>query len=63
MPYDDNNSTTWDKSDLPSGMSPFAASGRRTAPITSHGDDRGSYRGALIGIAACWNEAAPCNIA
>ena len=44
-------------------MSPMARSGRRTAPSLFDGAVDREIDQPIIGVATCWNEAAPCNIA
>jgi dihydroxy-acid dehydratase len=64
MPYGDNKSTTWDKSNLPSR---HVSVGPERAPHRSYyyamGMTEEQIAQPFIGVATCWNEAAPCNIA
>src|ERR671910_2610641 len=64
MPYGDNKSTTWDKSNLPSR---HVSVGPERAPHRSYyyamGMTEEEIAQPFIGVATCWNEAAPCNIA
>ena len=56
--------TTWDKSTLPSR---HVSVGPERAPHRSYyfamGMTREEIESPLVGVASCWNEAAPCNIA
>nr|WP_314069826.1 dihydroxy-acid dehydratase [uncultured Roseococcus sp.] len=56
--------TTWDKSRLPSR---HVSVGPERAPHRSYyfamGMTREEIESPLVGVASCWNEAAPCNIA
>ncbi len=56
--------TTWDKSKLPSR---HVSVGPERAPHRSYyyamGMTREEIASPLVGVASCWNEAAPCNIA
>src|SRR3954454_23972356 len=64
MPYGDNKPTTWDKSNLPSR---HVSVGPERAPHRSYyyamGMTEEEIAQPFIGVATCWNEAAPCNIA
>ena len=64
MPYGDNKSTTWDKSKLPSR---HVTVGPERAPHRSYyyamGLTEDEIAQPFVGVATCWNEAAPCNIA
>ena len=64
MPYGDNKPTTWDKSNLPSR---HVSVGPERAPHRSYyyamGMTEEDIAQPFIGVATCWNEAAPCNIA
>src|SRR4051794_25946246 len=64
MPYGDNKPTTWDKSKLPSR---HVSEGPERAPHRSYyyamGMTGEEIAQPFIGVATCWNEAAPCNIA
>jgi dihydroxy-acid dehydratase len=59
-----NAMTTWDKSRLPSR---HVSIGPERAPHRSYyfamGMTREEIASPLVGVASCWNEAAPCNIA
>ena len=63
MPYGDNKPTTWDKSNLPSR---HVSVGPERAPHRSYyyamGMTEEEIAQPFIGVATCWNEAAPCNI-
>ncbi len=65
MPLDDrDHRKVWDKSKLPSR---HTTSGPERAPHRSYlyamGLDAADIAQPLVGVATCWNEAAPCNIA
>src|SRR3954471_24286875 len=64
MPYGDDKTTTWDKSNLPSR---HVSVGPERAPHRSYyyamGMTEEEIAQPFIGVATCWNEAAPCNIA
>lgn len=64
MPYDENKKTTWDKSKLPSR---HVSIGPERAPHRSYyyamGMTDEEINQPFVGVATCWNEAAPCNIA
>ena len=64
MPYGDNKPTTWDKSNLPSR---HVSVGPERAPHRSYyyamGLTEEDIAQPFVGVATCWNEAAPCNIA
>ena len=64
MPYGDNKPTTWDKSKLPSR---HVSVGPERAPHRSYyyamGLSEDEIARPFVGVATCWNEAAPCNIA
>ena len=64
MPLDDRKAKGWDKSALPSR---HATEGPSRAPHRSYyyamGLTRADIAKPFIGVATCWNEAAPCNIA
>ena len=64
MPYGDNKPTTWDKSNLPSR---HVSVGPERAPHRSYyyamGLTEEEIAQPFVGVATCWNEAAPCNIA
>src|SRR4051812_22230877 len=64
MPYGDDKTTTWDKSNLPSR---HVSVGPERAPHRSYyyamGLTEEEIAQPFIGVATCWNEAAPCNIA
>src|SRR5512134_3381342 len=64
MPLDEANKTkTWDKSRLPSR---HASVGPDKAPHRSYyyamGLSEQEIAQPFVGVATCWNEAAPCNI-
>ncbi|HYI71451.1 MAG TPA: dihydroxy-acid dehydratase, partial [Skermanella sp.] len=63
MPYGDKKNTTWDKSSLPSR---HVSVGPERAPHRSYyyamGMTEEEIAQPFIGVATCWNEAAPCNI-
>ena len=55
---------TFDKSKLPSRHVTEGPSARRTAPTTTPwASTRSEIHRPFVGVASCWNEAAPCNIA
>jgi dihydroxy-acid dehydratase len=63
MPLDDQTPNAWDKSKLPSR---HATSGPERAPHRSYyyamGLSTAQIAQPFVGVASCWNEAAPCNI-
>ncbi len=64
MPYGDRPAKTWDKSQLPSR---HVTQRPERAPHRSYlyamGLSAEEIARPLVGVATCWNEAAPCNIA
>jgi dihydroxy-acid dehydratase len=64
MPYGDKGGKAWDKSRMPSR---HVTSGPERAPHRAFyyamGLTRDDIAQPFVGVATCWNEAAPCNIA
>jgi len=64
MPYGDKSGKTWDKSKMPSR---HVTSGPERAPhrafLYAMGLTKEEIAQPFVGVATCWNEAAPCNIA
>ena len=60
----DSNNTKWDKSKL---VSRYVTEGPKSAPHRAYyyamGLSEEEIHQPLVGVATCWNEAAPCNIA
>lgn len=60
----DSNNTKWDKSKL---VSRYVTEGAKSAPHRAYyyamGLSEEEIHQPLVGVATCWNEAAPCNIA